>query len=69
MYRSNYWEIKITHKPTGISATRTQEHFRSQRAAHDSAIRYIRSRLYMLGHPPMKESELLIEPCSNQDAP
>jgi len=57
--------VRVTHKPTGISAMRDSNHFRTQRAAYDSAIKYIKSRIYMLGHEPMKECELLIEPCDN----
>lgn len=61
MIRSHDWAVRITHKPTGITATRTQQFFRNQHLARESAMRYIRSRIYMLGHPPMREKELLIE--------
>lgn len=61
MYNGNYWEVRITHLPTGISAIRTSQHFRYQREARESAMRYIKSRLYMLGHPPIKACDLHIE--------
>lgn len=62
MYRSNYWEIRVTHLPTGISAERTSDNFRTQFIARDSAIRYLKSRIVMLGNPPMREDELKFEP-------
>lgn len=46
------FRVVVTHKPTGITATRTGEYFRTEREAHDSAIRYLRSRLVMLGYAP-----------------
>ena len=59
--------IRVTHIPSGISATRDSQHFRTQDAAFKSAIKYLKSRIYMLGHAPMKESELLFEPCEDTD--
>jgi hypothetical protein len=61
MIRPYYWSIKVTHKPTGISATRTSGYFRSEKTAYDSAIKYIKSRVVMLGHNPMREDELSFE--------
>lgn len=55
------WAIRITHIATNISATRTSEQFNSEQKAKDSAIRYIRSRLVMLGNKPMREDELKFE--------
>lgn len=62
------FEVRVTHKPTGISASRDSNFHKTQRAAYDSAVKYIRSRIYMLGHPPMKETELLIEEINPQIA-
>lgn len=53
--------VRVTHKTTGISATRDSNYFRTPRAAYDSCIKYIKSRIYMLGNPPMKENELKFE--------
>lgn len=61
MLNAPRFAIKVTHKPSGISAVRDSFHFRTERAAYTSALKYIKSRVYMLGQPPMKESELLIE--------
>lgn len=61
MLNLTHWTIVVTHLPTGISAERTGQHFRNQLEARDSALAYIRSRLYMLGHPPIKACDLLIE--------
>lgn len=56
-----YWQIQITHTPTGISALRSSQNYRTKEDARKSAMRYIRSRLYMLGYPPIKACDLLIE--------
>lgn len=53
--------IRLTHIPSGITATRDAFNFRTERAAYNSAMKYIKSRVYMLGHPPMKEADLKIE--------
>lgn len=42
------WCIVITHIPTGITVTRTSQFFRNQHLARDSALRYLKSRLYLL---------------------
>lgn len=46
------FRIRLTHEPTGIAVTRTGQHFRTERAAYDDAMRYMRSRLAMLGYAP-----------------
>ena len=46
------FRVRITHKPTGITVTRTGQYFRTERAAYDSAMRYMRARLSMLGYAP-----------------
>lgn len=43
------WEVVVTHLPTGLSASRTGRHFRNHHLARDSAMRYLRSRLYAMG--------------------
>lgn len=40
------WSVVITHIPTGMVVERTSEFFRNQHQARDSAMRYLRSRLY-----------------------
>ena len=68
MLGSHQWSIRITHLPTGISVTRTSDHFRQQWQARDSAMKYLRSRVYMSGHPPIREDDLKIEPVNQQPA-
>ena len=53
--------IRLTHVQSGITATRDAFHFRTERAAYSSAMKYIKSRIYMLGHPPIKEIDLKFE--------
>lgn len=53
--------IRLTHVPSGITATRDAFHFRTERAAYNSAMKYIKSRIYMLGYPPIKEIDLKFE--------
>lgn len=43
------WTVVITHLPTGIEVVRDSNHFRSQHMARDSAMRYLKSRLYAAG--------------------
>lgn len=43
------WALKITHLPTGIEVVRDEKHFRNQHLACDSAMRYLKSRLYAMG--------------------
>lgn len=46
------FRVRITHEPTGIVVERTGQFFRTERAAYDSAMRYMRARLLMLGYAP-----------------
>jgi len=46
------FRVCITHEPTGLKVTRTWRHFRTERAAYADAMRYMRSRLAMLGYAP-----------------
>ena len=46
------WYVRVTHVPTGITMTCTSEHFRLQYQARDAAIKYVKSRLAMLGYAP-----------------
>jgi len=46
------FRVCITHEPTGLTVTRTGRHFRTERAAYADAMRYMRSRLAMLGYAP-----------------
>lgn len=43
------WTVVITHLPTGIEVVRDSNHFRNQHMARDSAMRYLKSRLYAAG--------------------
>lgn len=49
MYRVP-WIVKVTHIPTGIEVVRGGSKFRNQHLARASALRYLRSRLYLLAH-------------------
>ncbi len=49
MTRAPNWAVKITHLPTGIEVVRDANHFRHQHMARDSAMRYLKSRLYAAG--------------------
>lgn len=60
-YNRIKWAVRVTHTPTGISAERTSEFFRSQHLAKESAMRYVKSKLYFLYAPEIKESDLIIE--------
>lgn len=40
------WEVVVTHVPSGLSARRTGRHFRNQNLAKESAIRYLKSRIF-----------------------
>lgn len=55
------WTLRVVHTPTGITVLRSSNIFRSQHHARDSAIRYLRSRLYMLGYGGTIEEEIRIE--------
>lgn len=46
------FRVRITHKPTGITVTRTGQYFRTERAAYNDAMHYLRSRLAMMGYAP-----------------
>lgn len=52
------WSVKITHIPTGIEVVRTSWQFRNQHLARESAMKYLRSRLYMLGYGGTVEEEI-----------
>lgn len=43
------WTVVVTHLPTGIEVVRDSNHFRNQHMARDSAMRYLKSRLYAAG--------------------
>lgn len=55
------WTLRVVHTPTGITVLRSSNVFRHQYQARDSAIRYMRSRLYMLGYGGTIEEEIEIE--------
>ena len=44
------WTLRVTHIPTGIIVDRSSEFFRNQHLARESALKYLKSRLYMLNH-------------------
>lgn len=50
--------VRVTHIPTGISATCTEE--RTQRKAYESAMRLLRSRLWAAGHAAMNSEEVAV---------
>lgn len=43
------WTVVVRHLPTGFVVTRTSDQFRSQHMARESAMRYMRSLLYIDG--------------------
>lgn len=44
------WEVKVTHIPTGIEVVRNSDVYRNRHLAKAAALKYLQSRLYMLGH-------------------
>ena len=61
------WTLRVVHTPTGITVLRSSRCFRHQYQARDSAIRYLRSRLYMLGYGGIIEEEIKIEEITDED--
>lgn len=51
-YTNVRFRVVLTHIPTGLQVERTSEFFRTERAAYESGVRYMRSRLAMLGYAP-----------------
>lgn len=46
------WFMVLTHEPTGISIRLTDRIHRTQHKARKAGMKYIRSRLAMLGYAP-----------------
>lgn len=47
--RAPRWTVVITHLPTGIEVVRDSNHFGNRHMARESAMRYLKSRLYARG--------------------
>lgn len=57
--------VRVTHIPTGLSATCTQE--RTERKAKEAAMRLLRSRLWAAGHAEMKLEEVSVYDLPDSD--
>ena len=57
--------VRVTHIPTGISATCTEE--RTVHKAKEKAMRLLRARLWAAGHGDMKIGEVAIYDLPDED--
>lgn len=63
------WTIVVTHNPTGITATRTSEHFRNHHQARASAVKYIKARLYQMNYTGYPDREISVTDIPDDENP
>lgn len=69
IHRTPRWSIKVTHTPTGIAVTRTSEHFRNQHQARDSAVKYIKAKLYQMNYTGYPDKEISVTDIPDNEDP